>query len=291
MSYHQTTMEVRWLAHRENTATPDTRLVPVADAKRNAQDPTGLFAPVAVSRASTAIVDQIRTAIVSGRLEQGQRLPPERGLAEQFGVSRVTVRDALRALEAMGLVEVRVGARGGAFVTVPTGSHIGQTMSDMMLMSALTPADIVEARLIVELGTVSLACARADDEDLARLRELCEHGRRELAARRYTRELSWQFHSLLAEAAHNVAIDGLTHSFRSTLSMHPIRAREGARAHAATVEEHFRILEAVERRDADAARREITAHLLRGTGIEERAAALLASWNVGDGERRRRARR
>src|SRR3954471_14654225 len=205
-----------------------------------------MFTPVAVSRASTAIVSQIRTAIVTGQLEQGQRLAPERGLAEQFGVSRVTVRDALRALEAMGLVEVRVGARGGAFVTVPTGSHVGQTISDMMLMSALTPADIVEARLIVELGTVSLACARAGDEALPRPRELCEHGRAELQAKRYTRELSWQFHSMLAEAAHNGAIDGLTHSFRSTLSMHHVRAREGARAHALTVDEHFRIVEALE---------------------------------------------
>src|ERR671923_569342 len=133
-----------------------------------------LFVPVAVTRASSAIADQVRTAIVSGKLKQGERLPPERELAEQFGVSRVTVRDALRALEAMGLIEVRVGARGGAFVTVPTGAIVGQTMSDMMMMSAVTPEDIVEARLVVELGTVTLACARATDEDIVQLREHCE---------------------------------------------------------------------------------------------------------------------
>jgi DNA-binding FadR family transcriptional regulator len=261
----------------------------VADARRDPNEQVGIFAPVVVSRASTAIVDQIRAAIVSGRLKRGERLPPERTLAEQFGVSRVTVRDALRGLEAMGLLEVRVGARGGAFVTVPTGSLVGQTMSDMMLMSALTPSDIVEARLVVELGTVTLACARASDDDLARLRALCERGRVELQRKTYTRELSWEFHSLLAEAAHNPAIDGLTHSFRSTLSMHPIRAREGAKAHAVTVDEHVRILEALERRDAAEARREIAAHLLRGTGAEERAAPLLESW--GDTPARKRARR
>src|ERR671930_1037396 len=143
---------------------------------RPERETSGLFAPVAVARASSAIADQIRTAIVTGKLTAGERLAPERELAEQFGVSRVTVRDALRALEAMGLIEVRVGARGGAFVTVPSGSIVGQTMSDMMMMSAVTPEDIVEARLVVELGTVTLACARATDEDLARLRELCERG-------------------------------------------------------------------------------------------------------------------
>src|SRR5437868_14964652 len=136
-----------------------------------------IFAPVSVARASSAIAEQIRGAILTGRIKAGDRLSPERELAEQFGVSRVTVRDALRSLEAMGLIEVKVGARGGAFVTAPTGSKVAQTMSDMMMMSATTPEDIVEARLIVELGTVTLACARATDEDLVRLRDLCERGR------------------------------------------------------------------------------------------------------------------
>src|ERR1044072_664033 len=121
-------------------------------------DTSGLFAPISGARASSSIADQIRQASGTGRLAQGERLPPERELAEQFGVSRVTVRDALRALEAMGLIEVRVGARGGAFVTVPSGAVMGQTMSDMMMMSALTPEDVVEARLVIELGTVTLAC-------------------------------------------------------------------------------------------------------------------------------------
>ena len=243
----------------------------------------GLFVPVAVTRASSAIADQIRTAIVSGRLEQGERLPPERELAAQFGVSRVTVRDALRALEATGLVEIRVGARGGAFVRAPSGSVVAQAMSDMMLLSEAGPEDVVEARLIVELGTVTLACSRATDEDLAALRELDKRARAALKAGTYTRELSWEFHALLADAAHNDAIHGLTASFRSTLSMHPVRVREPRkRSFAATVEEHRRVLDAVERRDAAAARRELAAHLLRGTGLEEREAELLSLWRTVD---------
>jgi GntR family transcriptional regulator, transcriptional repressor for pyruvate dehydrogenase complex len=234
-----------------------------------------MFAPVTVARASSAIADQIRTAIVTGRLQEGARLSPERELAEQFGVSRVTVRDALRSLEAMGLIEVRVGARGGAFVTAPTGSKVAQAMSDMMMMAVVSPEDVVEARLVVELGTVTLACARANDEDLELLHDLGERGRSALEAGTYTREISWEFHSLLARAAHNGAVGGLTQSFRSTLSMHPVRAREGAKAHAATVEEHARILAALEARDADTARTEMAHHLLRGTNVTERARSLL----------------
>jgi DNA-binding FadR family transcriptional regulator len=253
-----------------------------------------LFEPVAVARASSAIAEQIRAAMMTGRLKAGDRLSPERELAEQFGVSRVTVRDALRSLEAMGLIEVKVGARGGAFVTAPTGSKVAQTMSDMMLMSATTPEEIVEARLIVELGTVTLACSRATPDDLAQLRALCERGRDALAAGTYTRELSWDFHSLLGQAAHNGAVGGLTQSFRSSLSMHPLRVREGPRAHQLTVAEHLRIVDALERGDGDAARREMADHLLRGTKLEERSAALLEWWRARDVRQsppaRRRAR-
>src|SRR5439155_5664062 len=213
-----------------------------------------IFAPVSVARASSAIAEQIRGAILGGRVKAGDRLSPERELAEQFGVSRVTVRDALRSLEAMGLIEVKVGARGGAFVTAPTGSKVAQTMSDRLLMAATPPEDIVEARLIVELGTVTLACARASDEDIAQLRELCERGGEALAAGNYARELSWDFHAKLGQSAHNRAVGGLTQSFRSTLSMHPLRVREGSRAHGLTVDEHMRIVEALERRDGNAAR-------------------------------------
>jgi DNA-binding FadR family transcriptional regulator len=248
-----------------------------------------MFARVTVARASSSIADQIRAAIVSGRLREGERLPPERELAEQFGVSRVTVRDALRALEAMGLIEVRVGARGGAFVTVPTGAVVGQTMSDMMMMQAISPEDVVEARLIVELGTVTLACARATDDDLAALRDLDERARDALASQTYTRELSWDFHALVAIAAHNGAVEGLAQSFRSSLSMHPFRTREGARAHERTVEEHGRILEAIEARDGAAARRELATHLLRGTGLEKRESELLALWHARpEGQTRKR---
>jgi GntR family transcriptional repressor for pyruvate dehydrogenase complex len=262
----------------------------VAKRKPREPDDADMFAPITVARASSSIAEQIRSAIVNGRLAEGERLPPERELAEQFGVSRVTVRDALRALEAMGLIEVRVGARGGAFVTVPSGSVMGQTMSDMLMMQALTPDDIVEARLVVELGTVTLACARATDEDIERMRALAERAEAQIKAKTYTRELSWDFHALLAEMAHNVALEGLTSSFRSTLSMHPVRRREAGGGHAMTVEEHARIFAALEARDGATARREMARHLLRGTSLEERESQLLALWDAQPSASKRRAK-
>src|ERR671935_3122853 len=115
-----------------------------------AESQADAFQPIKVGRASSAIVDQVRAMMLDGGLREGHRLPSERELAERFGVSRVTVREALRALEAMGLVQIRVGARGGAFVTAPSGSNVGQTIADMLIMAAVTPDDIAETRLIVE---------------------------------------------------------------------------------------------------------------------------------------------
>src|SRR3954453_3792311 len=91
--------------------------------------PANLFNPVNDRRISELIVDQVRQLIRQQQLNPGDRLPAERDLCERFGVSRVTVREALRVLEANGLVEIRVGARGGAFVTTPSSERLGARLA------------------------------------------------------------------------------------------------------------------------------------------------------------------
>src|SRR6188472_328553 len=121
----------------------------------------GLFNRVVPGRASEMIVDQIRLLIRDGSLKPGDRLPSERELGERFGVSRVTVREALRGLEANGLVTIRVGARGGAFVTAPTSALVGEGISDLLTFSVIEPGDVTEARQVFEVGIVPLVCQRA----------------------------------------------------------------------------------------------------------------------------------
>src|SRR5262245_62658441 len=114
---------------------------------------------------SEAIVEQIKNLIRTDRLRPGDRLPSERDLGERMGVSRVTVREALRVLEASGLVQIRVGAHGGAFVTVPSSAKIGADLADLITLSPLTGTEVTEARQVVETGIVPLVVARATDED------------------------------------------------------------------------------------------------------------------------------
>jgi DNA-binding FadR family transcriptional regulator len=87
-------------------------------------------------RSFEEVVEQVRAAIASRSIEAGERLPSERELAEQFGVSRATLREALRALEALGLLEIRPGAHGGAFATSPDDEWLTDTIASLLTMRA-----------------------------------------------------------------------------------------------------------------------------------------------------------
>lgn len=226
-----------------------------------------LFQPVSAERMSAVIVQQIRGLIRSGKLQAGDRLPPERQLAAQFGVSRVTVRDALRGLQASGLVEVRVGANGGAVITRPTGARVGERLSDMVLLDALEAAEITEARIVLELAIVDLVCARATPEDLAALEEICGRSEAALAAGTYNVELSSQFHLRYARSTHNRALDLILGSFRGAVHQSLLSARQVAPVMGRRgVREHRALLEALRGRDPVAARAVLAPHLHRTAG-------------------------
>ena len=137
---------------------------------------TDLFRPVNVDRVSQVIVDQIKALVREGKLAIGDRLPSERDLCQRFGVSRVTVREALRVLEANGLIEIRVGARGGAFVSTPSKERLGEGLADLMTMSPLTPANVTEARRVIEVGILPFVVERATEADVVALRHMVDEG-------------------------------------------------------------------------------------------------------------------
>ncbi len=223
-----------------------------------------MFTPVSAGRISAEIVEQIKSAILSGRLAPGDRLAAERELAEQFGVSRVTVRDALRTLEATGLIEIKVGARGGAIVTIPETSRLGEGLANMLAMSAVTPAHVTEARLVFELGTIPLVCERADAEDIAALTEICERSDAALAAGTFHVGLSAEFHTRLAQATHNAAIAMIIDSFQGPLLMSLQQAKENApQMGVAGTQEHWEIVAAIQSRDVDRAEHIMREHLQR----------------------------
>lgn len=222
------------------------------------------FTPVSTGRISADIVEQIKGAIRDGRLNPGDQLPPERDLTKQLGVSRVSVRDALRMLEAYGLIEVRVGARGGAFVTAPAPSLVGEGIANMLLLAAVTPAEVTETRLVFELALLPLACERADEDDVTALEEICERSEASLAAGVYDVALSAEFHTRLARCTHNSAIALFAESFQGPLRMSLQQARQAdPTAGRAGLKEHRALVDAIRSREVDRARTIMTEHLGR----------------------------
>jgi GntR family transcriptional repressor for pyruvate dehydrogenase complex len=220
-----------------------------------------MFEPVSTGRVSAEIVDRIKAAIRAGALTPGDQLPPERDLTKQLGVSRVSVRDALRMLEANGLIEVRVGARGGAFVTAPAPRLVGEGLADMLLLAEVGATDVTEVRMIFELGLLELACERATAEDVAALHEICD---RADAAHGYDPALSAEFHTMLARCTHNEALELFALALQEPLasSLQRAHAVDPNAGRVATLE-HRGIAVAVGAGDAVAARRIMTEHLGR----------------------------
>ena len=226
--------------------------------------PAPSFRPVGGGRISEEIVDQVKHAIRSGEIPLGARLPSERELAEVFGVSRVSVRDALRILETNGLIDIRVGARGGAFVTAPPAALVGEGIANMLIMSEASPADVTEARLLFETAIMPLVCRRATAEDLDLLGSICDEQRQALGDGDYPVELSARFHVALAAATHNEAIHLLIESFRGPLLSSLERAKEVAPGMGrAGVREHAALVDAIRVKDAERARDIMERHLRR----------------------------
>jgi DNA-binding FadR family transcriptional regulator len=222
-----------------------------------------MFTPVNVDRVSQVIVDQIKVLIRDGRLQPGDRLPSERELCQRFGVSRVTVREALRVLESSGLVAIRVGAHGGAFLTTPSAERLGEGLADLISLAPLTAADVTEARIIVELGLLPLAVERATEEDIADLFAMAEEGEKAVAAGVYTVEMSAAFHVRVGACTHNPAIEMLLQSFHGPMRMSLEESHTSAPMGEQGVREHRTLTEAIQRRDLDAARAVMTSHLDR----------------------------
>ncbi|MGH3666330.1 MAG: FadR/GntR family transcriptional regulator [Egibacteraceae bacterium] len=245
---------------------------------RSAAGQDDVFRPVTSGRVSSEVVRQIKAAILGGRLKPGDRLSSERELTEQLGVSRVTVRDALRMLEAAGLIEIRVGARGGAFVRAPAPGHVGEGLANMLMLSSIEPADVTEARMIFELGAIPLVCARATKEDVAALSEICERSDSALQAGDFDVSLSAEFHIRLARCAHNAAVELIVESFQGPLLMSLLHAKAIApQMGDPGVAEHWEVVAAIRDGNVERTRHVMARHLGRTAdrlreGVEGRAA-------------------
>ena len=212
-------------------------------------------------RLSDQLYGQILQHIVSGRLKEGDRLPPEKDICETFGVSRPVVREALMRLRADGLVQARQGA--GTFVMRRPAARLTNFARTTDIAGYLR---CLELRLPVEGAAAKLAAERRSSEALARIEEAHAAFEREVKSGRFSADADLAFHTAIAEATGNdffpAVLRGLGESLRGFMSLTLNLTRTGSKQRARIVlEEHTRVLDAIRAQDGEGAALAMQLHI------------------------------
>jgi GntR family transcriptional regulator, transcriptional repressor for pyruvate dehydrogenase complex len=211
------------------------------------------FKKLHTRRTYEEVVAQVRELLFDGTLKPGDRLPGERDLSVQLGIGRPALREALRALEATGLIILRKGKTGGAFISNGKARVIAENMSDLLRLSTISVDQLFEVRLWVQTGLARAACRRATKGDIERLRQNVLEGE-SLHARGLSRqriEVNVEFHNILAEATRNpvaqIVIRGLTDALKA------LSHEVGSYPIPSLFDDRLGLVDALEKKDEDAA--------------------------------------
>jgi GntR family transcriptional repressor for pyruvate dehydrogenase complex len=219
------------------------------------------FKPIKQSRISHEVTGQLKHAILLGHFQTGDKLPPERELAEQFQVSRVAVRESLRVLENAGFVTIRQGATGGTFVTDLTFEHLSNAFVDLFLAEKISIPELVHVRVLVEPEMARLAALQADGESAELLREALEA--EELPSRTLVEDLNRMtlVHYILAEMCGNRFLEALERSLMA-LTRRVVQVVEPKRWWLHPAGMHRPVVDAVLARNSDQAAEAMRKHAI-----------------------------
>lgn len=223
-----------------------------------------MFRRVRTQRSFEAICDQIRHQLASGQLKPGDRLPSEREFAEQLNVSRSVVREAIRSLEAAGIIEARQGVYGGFFIRTGGNSNgLSQTVQDMVSLGQLSIPDVTEARIELMSVAIRLACSRATEEDLDHIAADIDYHTelfREGSGSRNVKSII-EFYRLIALATHNEVIVLMVDALSEVIRKLVVRISPEPRLDIMQVRR--KVLALMRKRDAEGACRAMALHLRR----------------------------
>lgn len=213
----------------------------------------GPFRPVKTRRIFEEISDAIRDKLVTGELKAGDRLPSERELSEMLTVSRTALREAIRSLEIAGIVELRKGSKGGAFITKSGAGQVTRTFRDMLDFGHVSLAKLLEARLLVMDAVVRAACERASGADIEELSrnvtetiELTRQGRYEERTLKAV-----EFSTLLANSTGNQVMSAILEAMASVIRHFVLIA--GPPAHDPVIASRLKLIEQIKAKDTKGA--------------------------------------
>lgn len=230
-----------------------------ADTKKK---DSALFAPLKTRRAFEEISVEIKRMIFSGTLKPGDVLPSEGQLAGQFGVSRQTVREALRRLEIAGFIAVQKGASGGPVVVDTILKSIGDLFLDAFQLKSMTTTELTKARIDIEKMILRNVFEANDKETLALMRESERETEKRLAEGIPAFGDNLDFHRLMAKATKNYVFVILMESMMTVVAHFHSVFRIGSNTIKSAHRAHERILDAIEKGDEALAQAELENHIL-----------------------------
>lgn len=217
------------------------------------------FRVVRKTRVSEEIIGQIRDLITSGRLKLGDRLPAERELAETLQVGRSTVREAIRAMESLGILEARPGE--GTFLV----SNPAENQPDPITANAFKSWDnqrkLFEVRMVIEPDLAALAARRASFEHIMKMREILQEQEVQLKQGDSGIKADTAFHFMLAEAAGNDVLYRIMESLMDLLLETREASLQPTGRTLRSMKQHKAILRAIESRDPLAAEKRMREHI------------------------------
>lgn len=219
---------------------------------------------------STEVVRRLLDFVLSGRIKVGERLPSERQLAIALGVGRSAVRDALKPLTLLGLVDVRIG--DGTYLTDANSSFLPRVIEWGLLLKSDRISELIETRRYVEISLAGLAAQRRDVDSLAGIRESLHQMELATGDLQSFVEADTAFHLSIAEAARNAVLSGILANLQSLLKVWISRVIWAAGEAESSYREHLPILAAVEAGDRSAAEAAMATHI---DGVTARLKATL----------------
>jgi len=226
------------------------------------------FQSVKTIKISERIARQIKNTILNGAMKSGDRLPPERELVERFQASRISIREALKNLEASGLLTIKPGS--GVFVSEVNSKPMSESLASILRIKKVSMNELSEARMILEPNIARLACNRMTPEDLKKLEGNIAGALAVIKSNVSARVKNIEFHSLLAESTRNSVLTLMVKTLLDVLQEMSSEivddSLENVDIASQTVRHHKKILEALKEKEADKVFELMRKHILRIQG-------------------------
>ncbi len=237
------------------------------------------FEPILRLDLTEEIINRIKVMMGRGKLKRGSKLPPEREFARLLGVGRPALRQALKALSTLGIIESRVGQ--GTFINQSTSGVLTAPLDFMVLLNVVTLRELFEVRKAIEVELAGLAAERATEEDLLLIESVLESQKASLLDPEAFLKEDLRFHAVISTAVNNILFTSILESLSCLMFESRRKLLRSEKDVSNSYRDHEALFESIRKRDKDGARTAMFRHLER----------VYRSWEASHEQKKRAGRK